>query len=241
LLKVVASHQEVLIAGDFNAPTVDWVNLTVDSEPTSFGHKLMDLTLDQPLAHKISSLAQFSIVGMMRCNGCGDKNLVLDDSSGRYVCTSCWQVTEYFDSLTQEPSELVNLRGLRMLHPVSSASLIQATSQFSYQEVVTKTEPLPQKLQLPIKTESPSASPHSHLNGADLLKSEDLKEENAVGVRVTIKQSKLSKRKQSKRCWRLSEPFTVRSSLASILSYQKTNWRIIKCNAAYYLCKVDST
>uniref|UniRef100_A0A0X3NZD5 TFIIB-type domain-containing protein n=2 Tax=Schistocephalus solidus TaxID=70667 RepID=A0A0X3NZD5_SCHSO len=146
---------------------------------------------------------------MMRCNGCGDKNLVLDDSSGRYVCTSCWQVTEYFDSLTQEPSELVNLRGLRMLHPVSSASLIQATSQFSYQEVVTKTEPLPQKLQLPIKTESPSASPHSHLNGADLLKSEDLKEENAVGVRVTIKQSKLSKRKQSKRCWRLSEPFTA--------------------------------
>uniref|UniRef100_A0A183SC82 Endo/exonuclease/phosphatase domain-containing protein n=1 Tax=Schistocephalus solidus TaxID=70667 RepID=A0A183SC82_SCHSO len=29
LLKEVASHQKVLIAGDFNAPIVDWVNLTV--------------------------------------------------------------------------------------------------------------------------------------------------------------------------------------------------------------------
>ncbi|VDL85767.1 unnamed protein product [Schistocephalus solidus] len=45
----VASHQEVLIAGDFNAPTEDWVNLKVGGVLTSFSSNLMDLNLDQPL------------------------------------------------------------------------------------------------------------------------------------------------------------------------------------------------
>ncbi|VDM06325.1 unnamed protein product [Schistocephalus solidus] len=54
LVKEVASHHEVNIAGDFNAPTMDWVNVKVDGVPTVFGSKLMDLTLDQPLAQKVN-------------------------------------------------------------------------------------------------------------------------------------------------------------------------------------------
>uniref|UniRef100_A0A183TJP9 Reverse transcriptase domain-containing protein n=1 Tax=Schistocephalus solidus TaxID=70667 RepID=A0A183TJP9_SCHSO len=48
-----AMHQ-VLIAGDFNAPTVDLVNLQVDDARTSFDSKLMDLTLDQPMVQKVN-------------------------------------------------------------------------------------------------------------------------------------------------------------------------------------------
>ncbi|BHF81205.1 hypothetical protein SprV_0702433500 [Sparganum proliferum] len=150
----------------------------------------------------------------MRCNGCGDENLVLDESSGRYVCTSCWQVTEYFEGLTQETNELVNLRGLRMVHQASSVSVVPSASQFSYQEVVTKPEPLFQESQLHLKIESPPTSPHSFLNipqsdDANLAKHEDLKEENADGEHVSAKRPKPSKRKESKRSWRLSEPFTA--------------------------------
>ncbi|KAL7057324.1 hypothetical protein AAHC03_019248 [Spirometra sp. Aus1] len=150
----------------------------------------------------------------MRCNGCGDENLVLDESSGRYVCTSCWQVTEYFEGLTQEPNELVNLRGLRMVHQTSSVSVFPSASQFSYQEVVTKPEPLFQESLQHLKIESPPTSPHSflHVPQADddnVTKHEDLKEENADGEHVSAKRPKPSKRKESKRSWRLSEPFTV--------------------------------
>uniref|UniRef100_A0A183SUQ0 Endo/exonuclease/phosphatase domain-containing protein n=1 Tax=Schistocephalus solidus TaxID=70667 RepID=A0A183SUQ0_SCHSO len=55
----VASHLEVLIAGDFNAPMIDWVNLTVDGALTSFGRKLMDLTLDQSLVQKVNIPTRF--------------------------------------------------------------------------------------------------------------------------------------------------------------------------------------
>ncbi|VDL90347.1 unnamed protein product [Schistocephalus solidus] len=53
LVKEVARHQEVLIAGDFNAPSIDWVHLDVDGAPNSFGNTLIDLNLDQPLAQKL--------------------------------------------------------------------------------------------------------------------------------------------------------------------------------------------
>ncbi|VDL96845.1 unnamed protein product [Schistocephalus solidus] len=52
LVKEIAIHQEVLIAGEFNAPTVD-------GAPTSFGSKLMDLTLDQPMAKKVEIQTRF--------------------------------------------------------------------------------------------------------------------------------------------------------------------------------------
>ncbi|VDM00223.1 unnamed protein product [Schistocephalus solidus] len=44
----VASHQEVVILGDFN-----------DGTPTSFGSKLMDLTLDQPQVQKVNLPTRF--------------------------------------------------------------------------------------------------------------------------------------------------------------------------------------
>ncbi|VDM05197.1 unnamed protein product [Schistocephalus solidus] len=73
LVKEVAGHQEVLIAGDFIASTVDWVNLTVDDAPTSLGSILMDLTLDQPLVQKAFHAA--ADLNLKYCLIAGDFNL----------------------------------------------------------------------------------------------------------------------------------------------------------------------
>ncbi|VDN13662.1 unnamed protein product [Dibothriocephalus latus] len=124
-----------------------------------------------------------------------------------------------------------------MVHTASSVSLIPP-SQFSYQEVATKSEPLPEESQLPFKIESPSASPQSYHNGPlaaddDLPKPEGLKDENADGEALPIRQPKLSKRKESKRSWRLSEPFTVRFPCLATYARIRLGEILIECDSVY--------
>ncbi|VDN15948.1 unnamed protein product [Dibothriocephalus latus] len=59
LVKEAASHQEVLIVDDFNAPAIDWDNLTVEAASTSLSSNLMDLKLDHPLAQSVKAQTRF--------------------------------------------------------------------------------------------------------------------------------------------------------------------------------------
>ncbi|KAL5111804.1 hypothetical protein TcWFU_003605 [Taenia crassiceps] len=133
--------------------------------------------------------------GALRCSGCEGSSFCVDEVSGHYVCTSCWQVSDSFQDVTHNHEYQDSRCGLRIVNFMDSLSQRDVLAEGETQDV-------PQVFE-----DSVSASPitkHRH------KKHEGSVADRAVAAMPTKRTRKERRLDRSRlRSWRMSEAFTL--------------------------------
>uniref|UniRef100_A0A5K3G392 TATA box-binding protein-associated factor RNA polymerase I subunit B n=2 Tax=Mesocestoides corti TaxID=53468 RepID=A0A5K3G392_MESCO len=138
----------------------------------------------------------------MRCNGCGNDNFRLDEISGRYVCTSCWQVSDFFEGMTQNTEEVDGSSyGLRVIdtgvHTNRNGFLHHSViSQSGVFEAHSPVQPVTKEES---KQEHNDGGNGANMNAVDSVEVSQVKKSRSEAQRI----------RSNLRKWRMSEPFTL--------------------------------
>ncbi|VDK22182.1 unnamed protein product [Taenia asiatica] len=139
--------------------------------------------------------------GALRCSGCGSSSFCVDEASGHYVCTSCWQVSESFEGVIQIHGCRDGRYGLRVVNAINSLS---QRDNLLHSSVLAEgqTQDASQVFNGSISTSPTTKRRHKEHEGRNA--------DHAVAAMSTKKTHKERRLARSRlRSWRMSEAFTL--------------------------------
>lgn len=139
--------------------------------------------------------------GALRCSGCGSSSFSVDEVSGRYICTSCWQVSDSLRGITHDHKFGETAYGLRA---VNTSSSVPQRDDLMYCSVPSEGQ---------IKDASQAFDdfvPASPITKRRRKEREGDTADHAATVMSTKGAPKETHKKRSRlRSWRMSEAFTL--------------------------------